>query len=175
MRWDEIMNIGDAARYSGVSAKMIRHYEEIGLISAAGRTSAGYRTYGEADVHRLRFIKRARNLGFPIARIASLLSLWDNKRRSSSAVKAEALGHIADLKAQMSEMRAMANTLQRLADTCLGDERENCPILDDLAADDLASPIRKPCHNENQTVRASAEIQPAPQRGQKLLRMRQQA
>lgn len=159
MRRDETMNIGDAARYSGVSAKMIRHYEEIGLISAAGRTSSGYRTYGEADVHRLRFIKRARSLGFPISRISSLLTLWDNKRRSSSSVKAEALEHIANLKAQISEMRAMVNTLQRLADTCLGDERENCPILDDLAAG--AFPKGEACHGEKQR----AQIRHAPRQG----------
>jgi Cu(I)-responsive transcriptional regulator len=128
------MNIGQASRQSDVSAKMIRHYEAIGLIGVAGRSAAGYRTYDEADVHRLRFIKRARSLGFPIARIKALLGLWDNKRRASSRVKELTAEHIADLKRQIAEMQAMVKSLQRLSDSCRGDGREACPILDDLAA-----------------------------------------
>ena len=127
------MNVGEAARNSGVSAKMIRHYEGIGLIVPAKRTASGYRTYESDDVHKLRFIKRARDLGFSLDRIKQLLDLWVNRRRSSAKVKQIALQHIAELKEQIARAQTMLNTLQRLADTCHGDQREACPILDDLA------------------------------------------
>jgi Cu(I)-responsive transcriptional regulator len=127
------MNVGEASRRSGVSAKMIRYYESIGLIARAERTASGYRTYEPDDVHRLQFIKRARDLGFSLENIKHLLELWANRRRSSAKVKHIALQHIAELKEQMARAQSMLNTLQRLADSCHGDERETCPILDDLA------------------------------------------
>ena len=127
------MNVGEAAQRSGVSAKMIRHYESIGLITPAKRTAAGYRTYQTDDVHRLRFIKRARELGFSLGNIKQLLELWANRRRSSAKVKQIALEHIAELRDQIARAESMLHALQRLADSCHGDERETCPILDDLA------------------------------------------
>jgi len=139
------MNIGEAARHSGVSAKMIRHYEGIGLISKAVRTYSGYRTYAASDVHTLRFIRQARNLGFSIKQIEQLLGLWRNQRRPSSKVKALAQEHIAELDARIAEMQAMKRTLQELAAHCHGDERPECPILDGLAAplDAAASGARR--------------------------------
>jgi Cu(I)-responsive transcriptional regulator len=127
------MNIGEAAARSGVSAKMIRYYESIGLIGAAGRTAAGYRVYGETDIHRLRFVRRARDLGFSMEKIQTLLGLWGNSRRSSAKVKALALTHIADLKRQIGEMQAVLGTLEHLAAHCHGDDKPDCPIIDDLA------------------------------------------
>jgi len=128
------MNIGDAARHSGVSAKMIRHYEGIGLIAKAARTYSGYRTYTANDVHALRFVRQARNLGFSIKQIEQLLGLWRNQRRPSSKVKALAQEHIAELDARVAELQAMKRTLQALAEHCHGDDRPECPILDGLAA-----------------------------------------
>ena len=128
------MNIGEAARHSGVSAKMIRHYEGIGLISKAARTHSGYRTYSANDVHTLRFVRQARNLGFSIKQIEQLLGLWRNQRRPSSKVKALALEHIDELDGRIAELEAMKRTLQALAVRCHGDERPECPILDGLAA-----------------------------------------
>jgi len=129
----EAMNIGAAARASGVSAKMIRHYEENGFIPKASRTAAGYRVYGEAEVHVLRFIRRARDLGFSLAEIKVLLGLWKDRRRASADVKRLAARHVADLDARIAEMQAMRRTLVDLARHCHGDERPDCPILDDLA------------------------------------------
>ena len=126
-------NIGQAAMASGVSAKMIRHYEEIGLIGKALRSEAGYRRYAAPEVHTLRFIKQARTLGFSIKQIGALLSLWQNQARSSSQVKALALEHIAELERKIVEMQAMKATLERLARDCHGDGRPECPILDELA------------------------------------------
>ena len=126
-------NIGEAAQLSGVSAKMIRHYEGIGLIPAAGRTFAGYRLYGEADLHRLRFIKRARSLGFSIKHIEALLSLWNDPKRASRDVKRLAQLHADELEQKIREMEAMQRTLRNLAQRCHGDDRPDCPVLDDLA------------------------------------------
>lgn len=126
-------NIGEAARLTGVSAKMIRHYESIGLLPAAGRTFAGYRIYGDADLHRIRFIKRARSLGFPVRQIQALLGLWDDRQRASAEVKKLALQHAEELAGRIREMQAMQRTLQELARRCHGDDRPECPILDDLA------------------------------------------
>jgi len=137
-----MMNIGEAATRSGVSAKMIRYYESIGLIGTASRTASGYRTYGETDLHRLRFIRRARDLGFSMEKIQTLLGLWGDTGRSSSHVKALAVTHIEDLKRQIAEMQAVLATLEHLAEHCHGDGRPDCPILDDLAHGSLA----KPCH-----------------------------
>jgi MerR family transcriptional regulator, copper efflux regulator len=127
------MKIGEAAQASGVSAKMIRHYEEGGLIPKAGRTVAGYRVYGEQEVHVLRFVRRARDLGFSTREIKALLGLWNNRRRASADVKRLALKHVAELDARITEMQAMRRTLQELSRCCHGDERPDCPILDDLA------------------------------------------
>ncbi len=128
------MNIGDAAGASGVSAKMIRHYESIGLVQRAARSAAGYRVYDERDLHTLRFIRRARDLGFPVERIRELLSLWHNRRRASASVKRLALQHIEELEKKMAELEKMVDVLRHLAEHCSGDQRPDCPIIDDLAA-----------------------------------------
>jgi MerR family copper efflux transcriptional regulator len=127
------MTIGQAAKSSAVSAKMIRHYESIGLLPKAQRTQSGYRLYDETDVHTLRFIQRARSLGFPLETIRTLLALWRNRRRSSAQVKELSLKHVEDLERKIAEMQAMVRTLKHLAHHCHGDERPDCPILDDLA------------------------------------------
>jgi len=126
-------NIGEAATRSGVSAKMIRHYESLSLLPKVGRTASGYRQYGSREVHTLRFIRRARELGFSMVEIAALLKLWQNRRRASGDVKRIALSHVADLDRRMGEMAAMKRTLESLADCCHGDDRPDCPILDELA------------------------------------------
>jgi len=128
-------NVGEAARLSNVSAKMVRHYESLGLLPAIARTDAGYRQYTGKEVHTLRFIRRARDLGFSIAEIAELLKLWQNRRRPSANVKRIASQHIEALEAKMAEMAAMRKTLQHLVDCCSGDERPDCPILDELAGE----------------------------------------
>ena len=127
-------NIGQAAALTGVSAKMIRHYESIDLIHPSGRTFANYRLYHEADLHRLRFIKRGRSLGFSIKQIESLLALWDDPQRASAEVKQLARSHAAALGEKIRELQAMQRTLETLAKQCHGDNRPHCPILDDLAA-----------------------------------------
>ncbi|RBP17218.1 Cu(I)-responsive transcriptional regulator [Roseiarcus fermentans] len=127
------MNIGAAAAASGVTAKMIRHYESIGLARPAERRANAYRDYGERDVHDLRFIKRARRLGFSTAEIAALLALWRDSARPSREVRRIAERHVAELEARIAEMQAMAGTLRALVGACCGDERPDCPILDDLA------------------------------------------
>lgn len=127
------MNIGGAAQASGVSAKMIRHYEEIGLIQPPVRTEAGYRTYGERDVHLLRFIRQSRVLGFSMKQITALIGLWLDQSRPSSKVKQLAQQHIRDLDAKINELQIMKRTLERLANNCHGDDRPACPILDELA------------------------------------------
>jgi Cu(I)-responsive transcriptional regulator len=126
-------NIGEAARESGVSAKMIRYYESLGLLKEARRTSAGYRIYDDKDIHTLRFVRRARDLGFSIDEIEQLLGLWRNRRRSSADVRRVAQAHIADLDRKIEELQAMRRTLDRLVRHCHGDHRPDCPILDDLA------------------------------------------
>ena len=130
-------NIGEASALSGVSAKMIRHYEATGLIPPASRTFANYRLYSEADLHRLRFIKRSRTLGFSMKQIEQLLGLWSDPGRSSAEVKQLALAHARDLSDRIAEMQAMQRTLERLAQHCHGDNRPDCPILDDLAAGEM--------------------------------------
>ena len=128
-----LMDIGRAARESGVSVKMIRHYEAIGLLPKAARTFANYRVYGPNDVHMLRFIKRARTLGFSMDDIKELVGLWKNKARSSAAVKKIAAKHVDELKQKIVELQSMAQTLEHLARHCHGDHRPECPILEDLA------------------------------------------
>lgn len=127
------MTIGEAAKASGVSAKLIRYYESIGLIPEAGRTASGYRVYSTNEVNVLRFVKRARTLGFGIERIQHLVGLWQDRSRCSSEVKRVALAHVAELEAKIAELQAMADTLTELADACHGDDRPECPILKDLA------------------------------------------
>jgi MerR family copper efflux transcriptional regulator len=127
------MNIGQAATASGVSAKMIRYYESIALIPPGRRSDAGYRIYGENDLHALRFVKRARSLGFSLEQIRELLSLWGNKERASADVKAIAQGHVAELDQRIAELTEMRDTLQTLANCCHGDDRPDCPILQSLA------------------------------------------
>ena len=130
---DNPVNIGVAAERSGVSAKMVRHYESLGLLSAVQRTDSGYRQYGEADVHTLRFIKRCRDLGFSMAEIAELVGLWQNRRRASSSVKRIAQKHVDELTQRIEAMQSMQRTLSSLLQCCQGNERPDCPILDDLA------------------------------------------
>ncbi|MFN4004172.1 MAG: Cu(I)-responsive transcriptional regulator [Hylemonella sp.] len=127
------VHIGAAARLSGVSAKMVRHYEALGLLPPVARNDSGYRRYSEADVHTLRFIKRARDLGFSMAEIAELVALWRNRRRTSASVKRIAQKHLDDLAARIAALQGMQRTLQTLLQHCHGDERPDCPILDDLA------------------------------------------
>lgn len=126
------MNIGQAATASGVSAKMIRYYEQTGLIPKADRTDSGYRDYSLSDVHMLRFIRRARDLGFSVAEINDLLSLWRDKSRQSADVKRIAEAHIAELQERIESLEQMAETLGTLVDCCAGDDRPDCPILADL-------------------------------------------
>jgi MerR family transcriptional regulator, copper efflux regulator len=128
-----LTDIGHAAKASGVSVKMIRHYEAIGLLPKVARTFANYRVYSASDIHMLRFIRRGRDLGFSMEEIRELLGLWRNKSRSSAAVKRIAGRHVADLKAKIGELEAMVGTLEHLTMHCHGDERPDCPILDDLA------------------------------------------
>lgn len=140
-----MMNIGEAARASGVSAKMIRYYEQIGLVTPAERTEASYRTYGDSEVHTLRFIRRARDLGFSVDQMRSLLALWRDRSRASADVKAIALGHIAELERKQAAIAAMTATLKHLASHCHGDNRPDCPILDDFAearAEETGKPER---------------------------------
>ncbi|RZI77777.1 MAG: Cu(I)-responsive transcriptional regulator [Variovorax sp.] len=125
--------IGEAARRSGVSARMVRHYEGLGLLPAVARTESGYRQYGEADVHSLRFIKRARDLGFSMAEIAELVGLWHDRDRASASVKHIAEAHLGELDRRIADMQAMRKTLAHLVHCCHGDGRPDCPILDDLA------------------------------------------
>lgn len=134
------MNIGTAARASGVSAKMIRYYEEIGLLRPADRTASGYRVYGPRELHTLRFIRRSRGLGFSVPQIATLLALWQDKERSSAEVKAIATDHVAGLDAKIAELVSIRDTLKHLAGCCHGDERPDCPILDDLAEHAITRP-----------------------------------
>ena len=127
------VNIGKAARLSGISAKMLRHYEQLGLLGAVARTDSGYRLYSPADVHTLRFIKRCRDLGFSMAEIAELVGLWQNRRRASSSVKRIAQKHVDELAQRIEAMQSMQRTLATLVGCCHGDDRPDCPILDDLA------------------------------------------
>lgn len=126
-------NIGAASERSGVSARMVRHYEGLGLLPDVARTESGYRQYTEADIHSLQFIKRSRDLGFSIEEIAELVGLWHNRRRASASVKKIAQRHLDDLEERIASMQAMQRTLSHLVHCCHGDGRPDCPILDDLA------------------------------------------
>jgi MerR family copper efflux transcriptional regulator len=127
------MNIGQAAQQTGLSAKMIRYYESIGLLPAAGRSDSGYRQYSAQDLHRLSFIKRARDLGFSLPEVGKLLTLWQDRQRASADVKALAAGHIAELERKIDELSSLRDTLKELVEHCQGDQRPDCPILKDLA------------------------------------------
>ncbi len=133
------MNIGQAAAASGVSAKMIRYYEQIELIPGAARTEAGYRVYSDKEVETLRFIRRARDLGFSVDEMTTLLALWQDRSRESSDVKRIALDHIDDIERRIRELEGMARTLRHLAGHCHGDHRPDCPILDDLASGEASA------------------------------------
>lgn len=133
-----MMNISAASKASGVSAKMIRHYESLGLVPGVRRSQAGYRQYDETIVHLLRFIRRARDLGFDSKEIATLLQLWRNKRRSSAEVKRIATQHVQALNERIAALQSMQRTLAHLAHSCHGDQRPDCPILDDLAGESTA-------------------------------------
>ncbi|MBX3584457.1 MAG: Cu(I)-responsive transcriptional regulator [Rhizobiaceae bacterium] len=130
------MNIGEASQASGVSSKMIRYYEQTGLIPKAARRDSGYRDYDYADVHRLRFIRGARDVGFTVEQIGELLALWSDRERASADVKALALGHVDALKQKQAEIAAMIATLENLAKRCHGDDRPDCPIIEGLAESD---------------------------------------
>lgn len=141
------VTVSEAARRSGVSARMVRHYEGLGLLARVPRTDSGYRQYSEADVHTLRFIKRARDLGFSMREIDELVGLWQNRRRASASVRRIAQKHAAELAQRIAAMQEMQRTLQHLIHCCSGDERPDCPILDALAADAVTSrgsPARRP-------------------------------
>lgn len=125
--------IGEAARRSGVSARMVRHYEGLGLLPAVARTESGYRQYSEADVHSLRFIKRARDLGFSMEEIGELVGLWHNRQRASESVKRIAQTHLSELELRIAALQTMHSTLSHLVHCCHGDARPDCPILEDLA------------------------------------------
>ena len=131
MAWPVV--IGVAARLSNVSAKMVRHYESLGLLPGVARTDNGYRQYTEADVRTLQFIRRSRDLGFSMAEIAELVDLWHNRKRASASVKRIAQKHVDDLNQRIEAMQAMQRTLGALLKNCHGDGRPDCPILDDLA------------------------------------------
>ncbi|HEV3011105.1 MAG TPA: Cu(I)-responsive transcriptional regulator [Burkholderiales bacterium] len=128
------MNIGEAAKRAGVNAKRVRHYEAIGLVAKAVRSEGNYRSYSETDVHTLRFIKQARALGFAIEDIRALLNLWRDRRRPSREVKKLVQRHAAELRGRIAELQSMVDALEHLAHHCHGDERPECPILDDLAS-----------------------------------------
>jgi Cu(I)-responsive transcriptional regulator len=133
------MNIGEAAKRTGVSSKMIRHYEAIGLLASALRNESGYRVYSERDLHTLRFIGTARSLGFSLEEIKQLLSLWQDKNRSSADVKTLVLNHINELDRKISEMSSLRTTLKTLADTCSGGDRPDCPILTGISKETSCS------------------------------------
>jgi MerR family copper efflux transcriptional regulator len=128
------MNIGQAAKQSGLSAKMIRYYEATGLLQAAHRSDSGYRLYGKDDLHTLAFIKRSRDLGFSLEEVGKLLTLWQDRQRASADVKALAREHIAELNQKIEELASLRDTLQELVEHCQGDDRPDCPILKDLAS-----------------------------------------
>jgi MerR family transcriptional regulator, copper efflux regulator len=127
------MNIGEAARASGVTAKMIRYYESVGLLAPVGRTASGYRVYSAQEVHALRFVRQARRLGFLVEDIRKLLALWQDRSRASAEVKSIALEHVTELDRRIAELTEMRDTLAHLAHHCHGDERPECPILERLA------------------------------------------
>jgi Cu(I)-responsive transcriptional regulator len=147
------MNIGDASKASGVSVKMIRHYEAIGLLPAAVRTESGYRVYRAEDVHTLRFIGNARDLGFPLAEIADLLGLWRDRGRASGEVKRLAVAHVAAIDSKVKALQAMGDTLRHLAAACHGDQRPDCPILEGISRQKAA-----PASGKKSRIRAGEQL-----------------
>lgn len=127
------MNIGEAAKVSGVNAKLIRHYESIGIVPKASRSESGYRVYSDNDVHTLTFVKRARRLGFSMKAIKKLVGLWRSRSRASADVKALALGHVKEMELKVEELQSIIKTLRHLARNCHGDQRPDCPIIEGLA------------------------------------------
>lgn len=149
--------IGEAARRAGVSARMLRHYESLGLLPQVARSDSGYRQYSAADVHVLRFIRRSRDLGFSIEEITTLLGLWQDQERTSASVKQIAQAHIDSLSERIAAMQAMQRSLQSLVQCCHGDDRPDCPILDDLAAADEKLPfILSPSKDERPAFKPCA-------------------
>ena len=141
------MNIGQAARHSGLSAKMIRYYESIGLLKPAHRSDSGYRLYSDDDLHTLAFIKRSRDLGFSLEEVGKLLTLWQDRQRASGDVKALAREHIEQLNQKIRELTGLRDTLQELVESCQGDHRPDCPILKDLESGKCCSregPLKQP-------------------------------
>ena len=130
------MNIGEVAAETGITSKSIRYYESIGLIPEAHRSNGGYRQYSDKDVQTLHFIRRARNLGFTVGELEELLSLYRDRNRASADVRDIAIKHIADLNKKVAELEGMRATLTHLVEKCHGDDRPDCPILDDLARAD---------------------------------------
>lgn len=149
------MNIGEAAKASGVSAKMIRHYESVGLFPEAARTDSGYRQYNAKEVSTLRFVRQSRDLGFSIDQIRELLGLWQDRKRPSRQVRALAQAHIAELDAMLEELHAMKATLAHLVSSCRGDDRPDCPIIDSLSHE-----TAKPAAAKNRVVSKTAGLQP---------------
>jgi MerR family copper efflux transcriptional regulator len=144
------MNIGQAAKHSGLSAKMIRYYESIGLLKPAGRSDSGYRLYGAQDLHVLAFIKRSRDLGFSLEEVGKLLTLWQDRERASADVKALALAHVDELNRKITELTALRDTLGELVQHCQGDHRPDCPILRDLESGNGAACTKTLGHCEPQ-------------------------
>ena len=136
------MNIGQAAKHSGLSAKMIRYYESIGLLRPAGRSASGYRTFAQDDLHRLAFIRRARDLGFSLEEVGRLLALWQDRQRASADVKALASAHVQELNRKITELSELRDTLQSLVEHCHGDDRPDCPILSELESGSCCDPER---------------------------------
>jgi len=156
------MNIGKAAAASGVSAKMIRYYESIGLIPEASRTDSGYRDYSDNDVHTLRFIRRARDLGFSVEQMSELLALWRDRSRASADVKRVALEHVEELERKARKLKEMSMTLKHLAENCQGNARPDCPIIDELSAtDDLQSGPTRTSHRSGATGNRYEHTSPA--------------
>lgn len=136
------LNIGQAAEKAGLTPKMVRHYESLGLLPKVHRTDAGYRVYGESEIHTLRFIKRARDLSFSMAEIAELVKLWQDRRRPSASVKKVAIEHLAELDRKIKEIESMRKTLSHLIHGCQGNDRPDCPILEDLESFAPEKPAR---------------------------------
>ena len=152
------MNIGKAFKASGVNQKMIRYYESIGLLEDVGRSANGYRTYTPNDIHTLAFIRRARHLGFSIEQIQALMTLWREKERSSAEVKAIAQGHVAALQTKIEELASMQRTLEHLVSCCAGDDRPDCPIIDDLSASQEAPAKPKPARRDGPRHRPQPRV-----------------
>ena len=151
------MNIGEAARASGISAKMIRHYESIGLIPNAGRSLSGYRYYDKKNIHTLRFIRRARTAGFSAEQIKKLLSLWSDQQRPAREVKQLAEQHLSHLKERINELKSMAAALSELIMHCQGDDRPDCPILESLADEDTTQEFNN--SRNNSSIRRRQSLQ----------------